>query len=376
MSEFTGERSGNYISSLPASGPEMGYPPDNCKDGGSSQGSFVEVTEKGKCIRVPALAINGTTLIIRGKFLKVASVHEEWWLKEELADPEGCIKHLKERGSGRWRADLFTFMQKLPGSRPNYPYHLELDSVAATRTESFKAWWEKLPQETRKNVRRAEKRGVVVKVRGLDDDLIQGMKEVNDDSPLRQGGRNFHYGKSFDQTRKEHSSFLDRSDFICAYHGDELIGFLKLVYQREVAAVLNLATKPSHNDKRPSNALIAKAVELCESRGIPYLNYGMLNYGNKRRGPLREFKIRNGFEEMLTPRFYVPLTAWGGMCMKLGFHRGLLGILPSSVVELGVSGRLRWYSLKHSIRRCSSMAEQPNRIRQTERSNPPAGSKF
>jgi len=31
---------------------------------------------------------------------------------------------------------------------------------------------------------------------------------------------------------------------------------------------------------------------------------------------------------MLVPRFYIPLTIWGSLCVKLGLHRGLLGILP------------------------------------------------
>jgi hypothetical protein len=72
----------------------------------------------------------------------------------------------------------------------------------------------------------------------------------------------------------------------------------------------------------------------------------MFNYGNKRDNPLREFKVRNGFAEVLTPRFYVPLTAWGRICMKAGLHRGLHGILPHSVIVWGVKARSRWYALK------------------------------
>ena len=58
--------------------------------------------------------------------------------------------------------------------------------------------------------------------------------------------------------------------------------------------------------------LIAKAVGICETQGISYITYGLYNYGNKRDSPLREFKIRNGFEEILVPRFFVPLTRGGG----------------------------------------------------------------
>src|SRR5437773_2109408 len=80
------------------------------------------------------------------------------------------------------------------------------------------------------------------------------------------------------KVKKDQSSFLDRSDFICAHLADELIGFLKLVYRGETASILQLLPKASHNDKRPANALVAKAVERCEARAVSYLTYGMFNY--------------------------------------------------------------------------------------------------
>jgi hypothetical protein len=334
----------------------------------------IEVSIKGRWMRVPALQVSGKTIVVRGRWIKVASIHDEAWLETDLEEPELCVTKLKEQESSGPHADIFTFTQKLPGSLPKYRYHLEWDSVATIRLTSFKEWWEKLPQETRKNVRRSQKRGVMITVKDFDDDLIRGIVGVNNDCPNRQGRPNAHYDKSFDQVRKDHSSFLDRSEFICACLGDELIGFLKIVYRGEVASILNLVPKVSHSDKRPANALIAKAVALCEEKGISYLTYGMFNYGNKRASPLREFKSRNGFEEVLTPRFYVPLRRWGKLCMKGKLHRGPLGVLPHSLITMGVHARAKWNSFKQSISRRSSMLERPNRTRQTERSNPPTGS--
>jgi hypothetical protein len=194
---------------------------------------------------------------------------------------------------------------------------------------------------------------------------------VNNDSPTRQNLRFTHYGKSFEQVKKDQQSFNNRSDFICAYCGNELIGFIKLVYRGNVASILQILPRASHYDKRPANAMIAKAVELCETKGVSYLTYGLLNYGNKKDSPLRDFKIRNGFEEVLVPRFYVPLTLRGWLCVKTGFHRGLLGILPSPVIGAGVRVRA---GVKQWISRCSSMLERSKRNRQMECSNPPAGS--
>jgi hypothetical protein len=335
----------------------------------------IEISVKGKWLRVPALRVNGKDIIVRGKWLKTAVIDAEEWLETELEDPERCVTRLHDRQSHGLRADLFTFTQKLPSVLPKHEYFVEWDSVAAADTTSLNAWWENLPQETRKNVRKSQKRGVVVEVRELDDALIAGIMSVNNDSPVRQRIPFAHYGKTFDQVKKDQSSFPGRSDFICAYLGDELIGFLKLIYRGEVASILQLLPKPSQADKRPANALVAKAVELCEAKGVKYLTYGMFNYGNKGDNPLREFKVRNGFSERLVPRFYVPLTMKGALCMRVGLHRGVGGVLPHAVITLAVGARAKWYRLKLWMSRCSSVTERPNRNRQTECSNPPAGSK-
>jgi hypothetical protein len=118
---------------------------------------------------------------------------------------------------------------------------------------------------------------------------------------------------------------------------------MKIVCRGDVASILQMLPKASHQDKRPANALLSKAVEVCEARGISYLTYGLFNYGNNRDNSLKEFKVRNGFEEMLTPRFYVPLTSWGRVSMGLKLHRGLSGVLPTSVIKLAVQTRAKWY---------------------------------
>jgi Acetyltransferase (GNAT) domain len=308
----------------------------------------VEIRVRGRWVKVPALDVNGKKLIATGKRLRTAMVRSEEMMENELENPELYIKKLKDDGNRALRADIFTFTQKLPATLPKYHYPMEWESIAAVHLVTFKEWWESLPQETRKNVRRSQKRGVVVRIKEFDDDLIQGIREVNDNSPLRQGMRNAYYGKSSEETKKLYGEFLGRCDFICAYFGEELIGFLHLVYRGEIASILNLTTKPSHFDKRPANVLVAKAAEVCEARGIPYLTYGLYNYGNKRDSSLREFKIRNGFREIRVPRFFVPLTRWGRLCMKAKLHRGLIGILPHSLITIGARARSLWYILGRS----------------------------
>jgi hypothetical protein len=334
----------------------------------------VEIRVKGRWVTVPTLEINGRQLLASGRWLRRATVRSEEMMENELENPEIYVEQLKADANHVLRADIFTFPQKLPTASPKYPFPVEWESVAAIRMASFKEWWEGLPQEARKNVRRSQKRGVVIKVKEFDDELIDGIRGVNDESPMRQGLQNAYYGRSREETRKLYGEFIGRCDFICAYVGDELIGLLHLVYRGEVASILNLTTKPSHFDKRPANALVAKAPEICEPKGISYITYGLYNYGNKKDSPLREFKIRNGFEEVLVPRYFVPLTWWGSLCMKANLHRGLIGFLPSRVITAGLGARAVWYNFLNFLRRCSSTLERPNRTRQMERSIPPAGS--
>lgn len=308
----------------------------------------IDVSSNGRWVRVPALDVHGRFLTVKGHLVRLAAIHDEWWLPAELEDPEIFVKLLKEQQSRGLRADLFTFMQKVPGSAPRYPYAMEWESIAAARTGDFQSWWGGLPQESRKNVRRSQKRGVSVDIHKFDDDLIRGIAKVNNDSPFRQGRPNTHYGKSFELVKKDHESFVDRSDFFCAYFENEVIGYLKVVYKGEIASILNLAVIASHNDKRPANALISAAVERCAAKQASYLTYGFFNYGNKQDSPLRQFKVRNGFEEMLTPRYYLPVTAWGSLAMKMKLHRGALGILPQGLISLGVAARMKWYNFKNS----------------------------
>lgn len=306
-----------------------------------------EVSVHGRRVAIPVLQVHGETIIVPGFWIRVACRADEDFAEAELVDPEGWIAELKQRAAKKTRIDIFTFVQKIPDSTPKYDYPIAWESIAAVRTTNFAEWWDNVSQGTRKNIRRAQKHGVVTVVKTLDDDLIRGIVDVNNDSPVRQGKRFLHYGKSFEQVREDQSAFLDRSDFVCAYLADELIGFLKIVYRRQIASLVQFLPKASHQDKRPANCLLAKAIEVCAARGVSWLTYGQFNYGNKQESSLREFKVRNGFEEIRVPRYCVPLTPWGAICTSLKLYRGPIGVLPRSVITAAVKLRSMWYSQKH-----------------------------
>src|SRR5947207_15816719 len=103
----------------------------------------IEIAIKGRWFTVPALEINGKDIVLKGRFVRIASAEAEEWLETEIEEPEAYVQILKQ---SQFPADIFTFAQKLPTTRPKYSYPMEWDSVAAVRIKSFKEWWEKLPQ--------------------------------------------------------------------------------------------------------------------------------------------------------------------------------------------------------------------------------------
>src|SRR5215472_18068323 len=125
----------------------------------------VEIRVRGRWITVPAVDVNGKMLFATGKWLRTARVRSEEMMEDELENPEVYIRTLTGDANDALKADIFTFTQKLPATRPKYSYSMEWESVAAIRLLSFKQWWEGLPQETRKNVRRSRKRGVAVRIK-------------------------------------------------------------------------------------------------------------------------------------------------------------------------------------------------------------------
>jgi hypothetical protein len=293
---------------------------------------YSEVRVRGNITKVPSIRINGATIVVTGKWIKVAAVRNDQLVEGSVVgDPAILISELK---ACEPRADIFTFPQKVYEKTPKYQFPFEWNEAAAVCTEDFAAWWNKLPQEARKNTRRAAKKGVSIHVAKFDDEFVKGMKAIYDESPVRQGKRFYHFGKDPATIKKEQGEYIERSEFLGAYHQDELIGFIKLVYVDRVAKIMQILAKNAHYDKRPMNALISKAVEVCNKKGISYLIYGNFSYGNKVMSPLAEFKVRNGFEPMPFPRYYVPLTLKGSLALKIKLHRGLIGMLPSGLINL------------------------------------------
>jgi hypothetical protein len=292
------------------------------------------------------IQISGKDLRVKGRFVKIAQLEGEKYVF--LEQPEAVLEGLKNSGA---HVDVFTFMQRLPDTAPKYTYQMEWDNFAALPVSTYEHWWkEQIGYKARNKAKQAEKKGVVLREMAFDETLAAGICGVYNESPMRQGHRNTHYGKDVPTVYREAATFLDCSVFVGAYLGEELIGFIKLVIDesRTQAGLLNIVSMVKHRDKAPTNALIAYAVKACAGRGIPYLVYSNFAYGKRATSTLSDFKERNGFQKIDVPRYYIPLTPAGKLALQLGLHHRLVDHVPESVAAKLRELRTAWYNRKFS----------------------------
>lgn len=289
------------------------------------------------------MIIDGNDIIINGRFIKIASFKEEWDI--DIENPERLLKTLK---ANKTKADIFTFMQRLPDSKPKFSYYMEWDSVAAVPIKSYDYWLKKqVAQNSRKKIGLAKRKGVVIKICEFDDAFVQGQLEIYHETPIRQGKPNWDYHIDFETAKKANATFLERSIFLGAYFEDELIGFLKIVDAGKFVRTMGIISKNSHRDKAPMNLLIAKAIELCASNNKPYLTYSKYDYGKIGSDTLKTFKRNLGFENIILPRYFIPLNIFGQIILKLHLQTGLLAILPKRLISVLLYMRNKWYAIKY-----------------------------
>jgi hypothetical protein len=271
-----------------------------------------------------------------------------------LTDPVAMIEGL--RSSGR-RVDLFTFTQTIGETKPKYSYPMEWENLAVLPVSTFEEWWEKqIGFKARNKAKQAEKKGVVLREVPFGEDLVRGIWEIYNETPVRQGRPYPHFGKSFETVYREAATYLDSSTYIGAYVGEELIGFIRMVADEAgvQAGLMNIVSKICHRDKAPTNALVARAVRACANRGIRNLVYSHFAYGTRDRDNLTDFKERNAFTRVDLPRYYVPLTAWGRVALGLGLHHRFVDRLPEDMGEKLRDLRSKWYNRSNQSAKAST----------------------
>lgn len=295
-----------------------------------------ELTVRGRSVRVNTVRVGQRLVTITGRVIREARIWNEWYA--DVGDPTEVIEALRRTSS---RVDLFTFVQRPPDLEPRYAFHLEREGIAALRVTTHDVWWrDQISSEARRKVRKANKTGVVVREVPFGEDLLRGIVRIYNEAPIKRGKPFWHYGKDLAAVETQMGVDLENATFIGAYYEGQLIGFVKLLYAGKLASpVVNLSMM-AHRDKAPSNALMAKMVEICSDRQISFLFYGIWN---TRRGGMRDFLTSNGFAELQVPRYYVPLNSLGRAALRLGLHKGIKEVLPEWVYERLLAIRARWY---------------------------------
>lgn len=301
------------------------------------------ISTRGRQRTVPSIALgSGPPVILRGRLFRIGELFDEIWIpSRQVPDLQDLVDRLRKVPG---RPDLLTSAQRFPDGTPRYPFYHEWDNIAVASFSSHQEWYEsQIDRSARKQVRQTRENGTRTEVVPFTDDLVRAICEIYNEVRVRQGRKFWHYGKDFERVKAENATYLDRSIFIGTYMGDELIGFLKMVMDGEVAAMMQILAKSSQFSKRPNNALLSKAVEVCVQEHARHLTYGKFVYGKKEQSSLSEFKKSHGFKKFDVPRYYVPLTLWGRIGLGLKLHRDLQDRLPAPVSAALLDLRSRLY---------------------------------
>jgi hypothetical protein len=313
------------------------------------------IDRKGTPKLVDAVRVNNKTFIISGRFIKTAglSVGKDEWL-EDVDNPEQVIGELKRAPV---KVDFLRFWQRVPATEAKFEYYKEWRQIAAIPIKDYKQWFEKqISPKARNKIRKSKKLGAIVQETQFSDQLVRGIMGIFNQSPVRRGKPFWHYGKDFDTVKREMSLDLRESIFVTAHHEEELIGFIKLRLTDRYAMITLILDKTAHRDKAPMNAMIAKAVEICADRNIPYITYTVW-----RRGEHGQFQESNGFEKIPIPEYFIPLTRKGAIALRLGLHKGLRESIPERMMVRLLALRAKWYSLRYS-KQLRSTIDKPSHI--------------
>jgi len=261
-------------------------------------------------------------IISKKTFFKTAVDAREY--ETDIAPTKEFLEKLRERG-----ADIFTFLERkwcnTLSSVPKSWVRTE-DNVALLTITRYDEWLKKIGKKTRNMIRKAEKSGVGTIVISPDEKLAEGIWKIYNETPIRQERAFPTYGISIEAVKKYVLS-PQNCTYIGAYLQDKLVGFIRLLHAKNITIMSQILSMQKHWDLALNNALVAKAVEVCASRGEKWLMYARM--GN--HPTLDRFKENNGFTKYPLTRYYISLTEKGDIAIKLGLHRRTEDILPPSI---------------------------------------------
>jgi hypothetical protein len=288
----------------------------------------------------PTRTVANKEVSVSGRLLRIAKLRHEGF--EFLDLPAQAIQELQQQ---KRFADLFTFLRDIGEDDTAFAYPSEKASAALLPVSTYSSWWKGLDFRVRNKIRKALKTGVEIRPPTLHDEFFRGVEAIYSESPVRQGRKFVHYAQSAASIKEELGSLFDRSSFLGAYCGEELIGFAKLFHGKNVLRTVHIIAKLAHRDKAVQDALIAQAVQICDEKRIPYFQYGSWSEGS-----LGAFKVKRGFKKFDYSRYYVPLTPRGRLALRCQLHHGIKGWLSQDCITSLRSVRNAWNNSRYGRR--------------------------
>ncbi len=283
-------------------------------------------------------------LSIRKKgFIKIAKRTEADEYEHDFLLTNEFTKKVADRGT-----DIFSFIERkwtTTISGPSSSWIKSTDNIALLKITSYDDWWKDIGKKTRNMIRKAEKSGITTHSTLPNEDLAKGIWKIYNETPIRQERAFPHYGASLESVRREVFS-SGESTFIGAFFQNELVGFIQLVYGDDTAIISQILSLQEFWDKAVNNALVAKTVEFCASKKMPWVMYGRI--GN--HPSLDKFKESNGFTKFPFTRYYIPLTRKGKIAVKLGLHREMKDVLPQKL-KYSLIPVYNWASRRRALKR-------------------------
>jgi len=258
-------------------------------------------------------------------FSKIGRISSEY--EQDIVPTETIINKLKERN-----IDIFTIIERQwihKFSNVSRNWIKTEDNVALLRLGTYDEWWKKIGKKTRNMVRKAKKIGLINKIVIPNQNFSKGIWKIYNETPIRQKRTFPHYGVTL-QTVKRRLLSSKNSIFIGSYNKDELVGFIQLKINKELAIISQILSLQKHWDKAINNSLIDTTIEICSNKDIPWLIYGRM--GN--HPSLDRFKKNHGFTRFSLIRYYLPLTKKGQLAVKLGLQKEIKDILPQQIKYL------------------------------------------
>src|SRR6267154_1558266 len=100
--------------------------------------SKTQVNLNGKWSEVPSIVFRERTVIVKGKWIRNASIHQEDWMEAEpVENPEIFVRELVD---SKLLADIFSFSVRLPETKPKYSFHFEWDNLAVIPVSTYQEW--------------------------------------------------------------------------------------------------------------------------------------------------------------------------------------------------------------------------------------------